>query len=234
MSYTIRNVPFISQLEKYPTGCESVSAVMALQHILADQSLSVEEFIDSYLPKGPAPRMAPLHQPDEAEKPTLIGPDPWEVFPGDPYSTHGWGCFAPALKQAIEKCLKKKGIDLEPVELYQLPIDYLCHEYIDRDIPVIFWATIGMAKAHESLVWKADTGREIHWMSPMHCTLLIGYETEPADDTGSRMASVISHYVFNDPTSGERAVFPAKAVEEAYRAQGTQALVIIPPEGVKK
>ncbi|MBQ7058816.1 MAG: C39 family peptidase [Firmicutes bacterium] len=241
MSHIIEKVPFISQLEKYPTGCESVSAVMALAY--KGIPVTVEEFIDEYLPKGPAPQPDPdqpdeakatSDQPDEASsagnaaKPVLIGPDPWEVFPGDPYSTHGWGCFAPALKKAIEKCLEKKGTGLNPVELYHTPIETLCHDYIDRDIPVIFWATIGMAKAHESLVWRSAT-RVIHWMSPMHCTLLIGYETAAvAEDCSTEgTPATITHYIFNDPTSGERAVFPAAAVEEAYHAQGEQALVLL-------
>ncbi|MBO4886754.1 MAG: C39 family peptidase [Firmicutes bacterium] len=254
MSHIIQKIPFISQLEKYPTGCESVSAVMALAY--RGVQVTVEEFIDDYLPKGPAP------QPDQSDEtssrtvagqdetstpavPVLVGPDPWEVFPGDPYTSHGWGCFAPALKKAIEKCLEKKGSGLKPIDIYHTSIETLCRDYIDRDIPVIFWATIGMVPAHESLVWRTvktessdpsaldqaprSTSRIIHWMSPMHCTLLIGYETASTDaDTGAEGApATITHYIFNDPTSGERAVFPAKTVEEAYHAQGEQALVLI-------
>ena len=248
MSHLIQGIPFISQLVKYPTGCESVSAVMALRCLL-DQPVSVEEFIDHYLPKGPAPSPAMAgsapQASDQPDVPTLTGPDPWEVFPGDPYSTHGWGCFIPALKSAIEKCLKDKLGDeaagktdksqpaasqFDIKEHYHLPIEELCHTYIDNDIPVIFWATIGMAKAHESLVWKADTGRIIHWMSPMHCTLLIGYRTATAEESGDEQGTApgrITHYIFNDPTSGEQAAFPAEAVEEAYRAQGEQALAIV-------
>ncbi len=45
--------PFIDQRDKYPTGCESVTAVMALQYAGVD--ITVEEFIDNYLPQGNAP-----------------------------------------------------------------------------------------------------------------------------------------------------------------------------------
>ena len=47
------DAPFIDQREKYPTGCESVTAVMALQYAGVD--VTVEEFIDGYLPQGEAP-----------------------------------------------------------------------------------------------------------------------------------------------------------------------------------
>ena len=40
-------VPYIDQSVKYPTGCESVSAVMLLQYLGYD--ITVEEFIDRYL-----------------------------------------------------------------------------------------------------------------------------------------------------------------------------------------
>ncbi len=47
------NVPFIDQRKKYPTGCESISAVMALQYL--GISISPETFIDNYLDKGRTP-----------------------------------------------------------------------------------------------------------------------------------------------------------------------------------
>lgn len=50
---TLLDAPFIDQRDKYPTGCESVTAVMALQY--AGVEVSVEEFIDGYLPQGNTP-----------------------------------------------------------------------------------------------------------------------------------------------------------------------------------
>ena len=41
------NAKHIYQLENWPTGCESVSAVMALNH--AGINISVDDFIDNYL-----------------------------------------------------------------------------------------------------------------------------------------------------------------------------------------
>ena len=43
------DVPYIDQSRKYPTGCESVSAVMLLRFLGYD--ISPDEFIDKYLEK---------------------------------------------------------------------------------------------------------------------------------------------------------------------------------------
>ena len=64
------NVPFIDQRKKYPTGCESISAVMALQYL--GISISPETFIDNYLDKGRTPY--------SDESGNLFGDDPRKVF----------------------------------------------------------------------------------------------------------------------------------------------------------
>ena len=65
---TLLDAPFIDQRDKYPTGCESVTAVMALQYAGVD--VTVEEFIDQYLPQGEAP-----HQ--DATGTIRTNPEPW-------------------------------------------------------------------------------------------------------------------------------------------------------------
>ena len=45
----IIKAPYINQGDKFPTGCESVSAVMLLQYL--GYSITVEEFIADYLEK---------------------------------------------------------------------------------------------------------------------------------------------------------------------------------------
>ena len=47
------NVPYINQRMDYPTGCESVSAVMALQYAGVD--ITVDTFIDDCLDTGERP-----------------------------------------------------------------------------------------------------------------------------------------------------------------------------------
>ena len=47
----IIDVPYLDQSVKYPTGCESVSAVMLLQYL--GYEISVDTFIEKYLEKQP-------------------------------------------------------------------------------------------------------------------------------------------------------------------------------------
>lgn len=195
--HIIENVPFISQLIKYPTGCESVSAVMALQY--AGCEITPEQFMDNLLPRGKAPV--------KGEDGLYYGCDPWKEFPGSPYTNEGWGCFAPVILKAIEGL---EGYEAEAY--YGLAIDELCRRFIDRDIPVVFWATIDMNEPYHLRDWFTEEGRKIEWINPMHCLLLIGY-----DETG---------YIFNDPTGGEREHYSRAQVERAYQAQGRQAVII--------
>lgn len=79
------DAPYISQLGTYPTGCEAVSAVMALQHLGID--ITVDEFIDRYLDLGT--------EPWTAEDGTMYGGDPWETFLGNPREASGWDVMLP-------------------------------------------------------------------------------------------------------------------------------------------
>ena len=65
------NVPYINQRMDYPTGCESVSAVMALQYAGVD--ITVDTFIDDCLDTGERPAY---------EDGVRYGCDPWEAFQG--------------------------------------------------------------------------------------------------------------------------------------------------------
>ena len=158
----VLNVPYINQNELYPNGCESVSTVMVLKYLGMD--ITVEEFIDSYLDKGLSPRM------DSQGK--LIGCDPWEEYPGSPYDQTGWGCFAPVIVNALNKLLDKSDFIVE--EMYDVSLETLCREFIDRDIPVILWATVGMEAAREGNTWTVpETGKTVTWINPMHCLCLL-------------------------------------------------------------
>lgn len=190
----IIDVDFISQVGKYPTGCESVSAVMALRHI--GYTTSVERFIDC-LPKSEPPF------------------DPNMSFGGDPYSTHGYGCYAPVIAQTLLKVLDTRKYEAKV--LSKKSIEVLCKEYIDKDIPVIFWATMFMKPPYVGDTWKYK-GEQIEWIAPEHCLLLVGY-----DD---------NHYVFNDPLANKKTYYSKESVEVAYRGLHQQAVVITRKEGI--
>lgn len=196
--YKIIDVPFISQYPKYPTGCESVSTVMALRHI--GNQMTVDTFIDKYLNKG-----------------STKGFNPYVEFGGNPKSTSGWGCFAEAIQLALNKFLPDTNYTSKV--LRGVSVADLCSEYIDKNIPVIFFATQQMRAISKTTTWYAD-GRKITWKSPFHCLLLVGY-----DD---------NNYIFNDPQDSKALTYYNKeAVETAYAAEGEQAVVIVKKDNPK-
>lgn len=150
----IIQAPFISQLGKYPTGCESVTTVMALNHMGID--ISVDKFIDSYLTKTGVPF------------------DPNISFGGNPRYTSGYGCYAPVIKKALDKALS--GQKYTAKQLYGVSLKNLCSNYIDKGIPVILWATMYMNTPYISSTWTYN-GKTINWIAPEHCLLLVGYDS---------------------------------------------------------
>ena len=195
------DVPYINQTSKYPTGCESVSAVMALK--FAGYDITPEDFIDNYLPQSPTPYL------DDSGK--LFGYNPYKVFIGSPYSSDGWGCYYPVIGRCLSRIIDKDRHRI--VRISNATMNNLT-SYIDRDIPVIIWATQGMSKPERSQSWMlADGNKKFTWVSPNHCLLLVGY-----DDTG---------YYFNDPLSHKNCRYPAEIVQKRYNSMGRQALVIM-------
>ena len=187
----IPNVPFISQIGTYPTGCESVTTVMALQYAGVD--ISVDTFIDTYLDKRDFPF------------------DPYETFGGNPRSTSGYGCYATVVKRALDKFVSPETHSVRRLTGWSL--ENLCREYIDNDVPVILWATMGMKKPYVSRTWTYGGTTTVNWIAPEHCLLLVGY-----DD---------NHYIFNDPLKYAGLTYYSKeAVEVAYQGLYEQAIVI--------
>lgn len=197
------DAPYINQNEKYPTGCESVSTVMALQYL--NINISVEDFIDNYLKKGSAPELQ--------ESGNYLGDDPRDVFLGDPYSPDGWGCYPGAIVKALKKLKSQNDYSFKYSHLKNNSLEKLCVKYIDKGIPVIIWATQYMQPPSEGTTWQINGKKaSFTWTKPMHCLLLVGY-----DDT---------YYYFNDPQTSKNTPYEKALVETAYNALGEQALVI--------
>ncbi len=199
------DVPYIDQTENWPTGCESVCAVMALQY--AGVEVTVDEFIDGYLPMGTAPY--------EDGDGNLVGCDPRTAFPGDPRTEDGWGCYAPVILHAAEQLLREREVpSLSMQDLSGRDIDALCADYVNKGVPVLVWVTIDMEEPYVSnWFFLEDTWEEFQWIYPMHCAVLTGY-----DETG---------YYFNDPLKGKAVFYPKEAVQKAYAALDKQALALV-------
>ena len=183
----------------YPTGCEAVTAVMALE--TAGVQISVEEFLE-LMPRGE------LYQ----KRGETYGPDPREVFVGDPMEKSGYGCYAPVIQGTVEKILLERRADLSVCDLTGSSLEELKGE-IDRGNPVILWASREMGQITYKDSWKIE-GRSAPYFWPRgeHCLLLTGY--------------VEDYLFFNDPTEGEQIAYELSQVEIPYEELGSQALVI--------
>lgn len=196
------DAPYINQVNRYPTGCESVSAVMALNYF--GYGISVDSFINNHLDKAVAPYVGTDGK--------YYGYDPREYFLGDPYSSKGWGCMAPVIVKALNRCIDSSRHKVENIS--GATLSSLC-SYLDMNIPVIIWATQGMAAAKTSKTWTiVNSTKTYTWISPNHCLLLVGYDN--------------SGYYFNDPLTHKNCRYSAEVAENRYNAIGRQAVIITP------
>ena len=152
----IIDAPYIYQNVDYPNGCESVSAVMALRYFGID--MTVDDFIDNYLDMGDAPVVGG------------IGPDPTLVYCGDPRRKDGWGCHSSVIVNALDKFIDYEKFTVSSYRGRTL--DELCRRYIDRDVPVIIWATVGMVDSSEEqywAIWTTPQGKAVTYNKKLHC-----------------------------------------------------------------
>lgn len=156
----IINAPYLNQYDVgMPNGCESVSAVMALQYI--GIPITPEEFVSNYLDMGNAPSGG-------------IGPDPNIVFVGDPRSPGGWGCYAPVILKALNKISGQ--YNFYAYNLSGQLLEDLCSIYVNKGIPVIIWATVDMTDYFEYRYWSTPEGSDVQYNNKLHCLLLVGYD----------------------------------------------------------
>ena len=223
------NAPYISQRGAYPTGCESVSTVMLLKYL--GYKLSVDDFIGECL------EIKDFEERDGI----LYGPDPRRYFCGDPYSEDGMGCYAPVIVKALNKAFETFSCERadsaaapDGTALYKAadetgrPLDELISEYIENDMPVIFWACINMREpvigpewlltdyagdggTDDEFINKEFTDKKFTWVSNEHCMLLVGY-----DEKGCW---------FNDPYDGNGVIrYPWDTVRARHAAQHSMAV----------
>ena len=195
----IDGVPAIAQMPTYPTGCESLSAVMALQY--AGENITVDRFIDEFLPKS-----TDFYYADGK----CYGPDPFQVFIGDPRSSASYGCMAPVIEKAINAYFGGEG---RVENTTGKSLVELCSTYIDRQIPVIVWASIDMVATHPGNVWYLPDGTKYVWTANEHCLLLVGYDE--------------LYYYFNDPYNGACVKYKKHLCEKPFIELGCQSLVIV-------
>lgn len=198
----IIQAPYIDQTDKYPTGCESISAVMLLGYL--DISISPEEFIDNYLEKEPMQKKGGR----------LCGPDPWSCFAGSPYDSESFGCYAPVIVRALNRVFADRRLPKRAKNLTGMAMEEILRCYIDRDMPVIFWASIDLKETIPGPNWQLSDGSLFSWISNEHCMLLVGYDENA--------------YYFNDPWHSHGCIaYEKELVERRHLEQYAMAVTVV-------
>lgn len=193
------DVPVLSQWPDFPTGCESVSAVMLLGYHGYD--VDVTSFVKNHLPKNSV---------FYKEKGKRFGPDPFEFFVGDPKKRNAYGCMAPVIEKALISCMKCEN---RVRNLTGAEFDMLCRDHIDWGRPVLVWVTIGMMESYPGNDWYLKDGSHFYWPANEHCMVLIGYDDQ--------------HYYFNDPYEGKKTAYEKEICTLRYNTLGKQALTVV-------
>ena len=204
----IQGVPHYSQTESYLTACETLAAVSLLQFY--GIALSPDDFIEKYLPVADYPHW-------EASDNQLHGESPWEYFIGDPMAQNAYGCYNTVIARALNTVTNGLALRLDKV-----PLEVLCHTYIDNGQPLIIWATMNMAESFDGNSWQLPNGEQYTFTCPEHALLLIGYDDE--------------NYYFSDSLQeDEVTAYSKEAVETAYASMYQMAIGInATPEMLKR
>lgn len=167
------NVPMVSQLPDYPTGCEAASATMLLKYY--GYNVSLQEMVNA-IPREDL----------YSENGRVYGPSIYEKFVGDPTQTYtserpGYGAFSPVITKSINSVLRSKNGKHSAKNITGCSLSAL-FKNIDSGNPVIVWATSKMRTPQYVNSWyiKNPGGEDIYFEYPRgtHVTVLCGYDSE--------------------------------------------------------
>lgn len=205
VTVTAMTIPYVSQLPKYPTGCEAASCCMLLKYygysINMDQMISIIPRKNLYTKNG-----------------KTYGPDINEMFVGDPRctytsSTPGYGVFSPAVTKALQKAIDERGGGYTAVRISGCSFEELLG-YISDGHPAIVWATYKMQTPKTVNAWYIEsTGKYFEYPRGTHVMILSGYS--------STQVTTVDPYD-NGVLTFEISLFKAK-----WELLGRQAIVLV-------
>ncbi len=201
VAHKLIDVPAICQYPQLPTGCEAVAATMVLQYY--GENIPAQKFAADWLE---------CNENFYSSGGKRYGPDPDKVFAGNPFTKNSYGCFAEPIINAINNnstsCTAKK--------ITNKSLEQLCAEYIDKDKPLLVWATMNMKESSDGNTWYLENGESFSWIAGEHCLAMVGYN----DD----------YYFFNDPMYGITIAYKKSVSEKRFAELGRQAVYICPKE----
>lgn len=191
----IVNVPIVRQMPRWPTGCEIVATKMLAEFYGVNKS--VDDWIN-LLPRGDV----------YTQNGKLYGPDPREMFVGNPYSNAGYGVY----HQPIMRMLKPYFGD-RLINMTGLPFSEY-EKMVRTGNPIAIWGTIWNRDIEPRRTWTTPTGEEFQWNGNAHCMVLVGYTN--------------THVFLNDPYSGSLVKHDKKTFLERWEVMGRQGIAIRP------
>lgn len=197
------NVKNILQNPELPTGCESVSLTILLNHF--GYTVDKLTLVRNYLPKMDFYWSGGIY----------YGADFRTTFAGDPESANSYGCYAPCITTTANKYFAANGYSAKANDLTGADFDSLLTDYIYNDIPVLIWIT--SSNLHETMltsIWTTPAGEKVQWLAYEHCVVLTGY------DRNNGLISV------SDPLIGNT-TYDYSRIRQRYIDLGQQAVSIV-------
>lgn len=205
VTVTAMSIPYVSQLPKYPTGCEAASSCMLLKYY--GFSINIDQMVDLIPRKN-------LYK----KNGKTYGPDINEMFVGDPRytytsSTPGYGVFSPALTKSLQKAIDERGGGYTAVKISGCTFDELL-TYIRDGYPAIVWATYKMKTPTTVNAWYIETtGKYFEYPRGTHVMILSGYSS-------TKVTTV-------DPYDNGVLTFDIDTFENRWNLLGNQAIVLV-------
>lgn len=200
----LEDVPYYSQRNILPTGCEIMSAKMLLEYY-TNQETELQDMIDVIACQYP-----------EEKNNRLYGPHPSNIFLGSPWDESGFGCYAPVIVRMLNHLLPE---NYQAIETTGTDLQELAETYLPQNTPVLIWATINMQKSVPTMGWYLynqqgyATDEWFQWLANEHCMVLVGYDSD--------------NYYFNDPYENHGTITFGKDISaKRYEEIGGYSLII--------
>lgn len=149
------DVPAVQQYPELPTGCESVALTNALMSL--DFELGKTDIADSWLPRSES--------------------DFITAFMGDPHSTDGNSCMAPAIVQTADAFLMAQGSPLRATDLTGSSFADVLVEAAAGN-PVVVWCTIALGDSGNAYGTAKFGERTYRLYTNSHCVVVSGYDLD--------------------------------------------------------
>ncbi|MBP3937796.1 MAG: Ig-like domain-containing protein [Clostridia bacterium] len=205
VTVTAMSIPYVSQMPKYPTGCEAASCCMILKYY--GFSINMDQMVEAIPRKN-------LYK----KNGKWYGPDINEMFVGDPrgYYTSanpGYGAFSPVVTKSLQNVVDERGGGYTAVKISGCSFKELLG-YVSDGHPVIVWATYKMQNPTKVNSWYIEsTGKYFEYPRGTHVMILSGYSSTTVTTV--------------DPYDNGVLTFDIKKFEDRWNLLGKQGVILV-------